>query len=812
MTNTFWHLNDLEYFEAPGLSALIFHDFYPEGKQGGIEIIQHDERVAACGDVRIAPAPGQWAKLPQVGDGDGSPRAVDAETGEVCVPGRFTDPDVAYTVCVRPAGEALRVTVNLTTPVPQAWAGKVGFNLELFPGAYFGRAFHLGGAARVFPRQSNGPVHRDADGRAVLIPLARGPRLVAAPEDALRRLTVTSETGELALYDGRDTAQNGWFVLREVFDAASEAGAIVWTIRPHSVPGWRREPVIGISQVGYHPDQDKRAILELDPRVEALDPVFVQRLAPDGGLEDVLEVTPTRWGRFLRYAYAIADFTAVREPGLYRVRYGERVTLPFAIDPEVYRHDVWQPTLETYFPVQMCHVEVRDRYRVWHGACHLDDALQAPAPHEHFDGYRQGPKTETHYAPYEHIPHLDQGGWHDAGDYDLAAGSQARTTHTLALIREIFGVDTDQTTVDQAARRVLLHTPDGVPDIVEQVAHGVLNLLSGYRAAGRAAGHSFHGIIANSLDRYVHLGDASTMTDNRVYDPTLAPGQVQGEFSGAMDDRWAFTNHDTALEYLVARALAAASRVLRGYEEALADECLTTAVRVWEYEQAHPPVEQRGSYVPRDPEVQEVGAAVELLLTTGEARYRDRLLALWPTIAANVARVGPTVARARPALDDADVARDVHDALAVAQAEPADSPADNPFGVPFQPHIWGVGWQLLNYAMGRFHVWRAFPDLVDREQVLRVLNYVLGCHPSSNTSLASGVGARSLTVAYGVNRADGAYIPGGVPAGPALIRPDFPELKEPWPYLWQQTEYVMSGAANYIFCVLAADHLLNAET
>jgi endoglucanase len=43
----------------------------------------------------------------------------------------------------------------------------------------------------------------------------------------------------------------------------------------------------------------------------------------------------------------------------------------------------------------------------------------------------------------------------------------------------------------------------------------------------------------------------------------------------------------------------------------------------------------------------------------------------------------------------------------------------------------------------------------------------------------------------------------------ALIRPDLPELKEPFPYLWQQTEYVMPGAATYVFTVLAADRLLN---
>jgi hypothetical protein len=46
-------------------------------------------------------------------------------------------------------------------------------------------------------------------------------------------------------------------------------------------------------------------------------------------------------------------------------------------------------------------------------------------------------------------------------------------------------------------------------------------------------------------------------------------------------------------------------------------------------------------------------------------------------------------------------------------------------------------------------------------------------------------------------------------SGPALIRPDFPELLE-WPFLWQQTEYVLGGGTtDYLFLALAADHVLN---
>jgi hypothetical protein len=90
------------------------------------------------------------------------------------------------------------------------------------------------------------------------------------------------------------------------------------------------------------------------------------------------------------------------------------------------------------------------------------------------------------------------------------------------------------------------------------------------------------------------------------------------------------------------------------------------------------------------------------------------------------------------------------------------------------------------------------------------MQFVLGCHPGSNTSsFDSGVGVKSLIPGYGVNRADLSYIPGGVAAGTAIIRPDFPELKENWSFLWQQTEYVMGGGeTNFMFLVLATNQLL----
>jgi len=133
----------------------------------------------------------------------------------------------------------------------------------------------------------------------------------------------------------------------------------------------------------------------------------------------------------------------------------------------------------------------------------------------------------------------------------------------------------------------------------------------------------------------------------------------------------------------------------------------------------------------------------------------------------------------------------------------------NPYRVPWHPHIWGVGWDVQRFAFEQYFLVQAFPDLFDREIVLSVVNYVLGCHPGSNISFACGVGAHTLTCEYGYLRAHWGYIPGAVVSGTALIRPDFPELKENYPFLWQQSEDVIAGAATYIFCILAADRLLS---
>ena len=191
-------------------------------------------------------------------------------------------------------------------------------------------------------------------------------------------------------------------------------------------------------------------------------------------------------------------------------------------------------------------------------------------------------------------------------------------------------------------------------------------------------------------------------------------------------------------------------------------------------------------------------------------KYADFLTANVDAITKNIDRVGWLVGRSIPLIKNTQYRDAITAAVKRYRVVVDGLEKKTPYGIPYEPNIWGAGWTIQEFGVQQYFLHRAFPEIFPKTLMLDAMNFVLGVHPGSNTSsFASGVGSRSLTVAYGVNRADWSYIPGGVASGTALIRPDFPELLQ-WPFLWQQTEYVLGGgSSNLMFMVVAADHLLN---
>jgi endoglucanase len=834
------------YFEMPGLNVLVYNNTFAEGHQSGVEIIQHGVRVATNGELRLSPSPGQWQPLPKLGVGyearGVSPqgvelegRIVDKENNIISLPCSYPnesrnrkgfnpiiypDLEINYEIKVKAEDKTFTITVDLEKPIPEEWLGRVGYILELFPGDLYGKTYFMDDSAGIFARQAHGPSYFNETNEPEQLPFATGKKLVIAPEDDKMRMTIESKNSILQLLDGSFKHNNGWFVVRSLIPAGATKGAVQWKISPNVIPGWVDSPVIHISQIGYHPKQAKTVFVEQDKNDKNLQKVTLFKLEKDGTTKIIKNEMPKKWGRYLRYEYLTLDFSDITEEGMYMAQYGDVTSNVFTINNDVYKRHVWQPTLEYFIPIQMCHMRVNQKYRVWHGACHLDDALMMPLNIRHFDGYDNLNETSTlsKYKSLEHVPGLNVGGWHDAGDYDLRIESQAQTVIALALIYEEFGIDYDETYIDQKNHHVELHQPDGKPDILQQVEHGVLAILSGYRSMGQF----YRGIIAPSLRQYVHLGDASTHTDNKVCDDKLLGKaakidelwykKVANRYSNIfdpemnhaetevvvpeLDDRLVFMETNPNQKLIGASALAVASRVLKDYDPNLAKECLEVAEDVWQ-KNKDIKIEQRGPWRRN----QKMETLIELIITTGKQAYKNQLCEMSSEVSKGFMWAGASLGRVLEHIDCQAFKDSVNAAAAISKQMNDRMIAQSPFGSTLG-HAEYIAFRA--YYMHKF-----WPEFYTAENLFNLINYLLGCRPGSTTnSLVSGVGVNSPTIAYGTNRADWSYIPGGTFwAAVNLVSPDFAEDKN-WPFLWQEREYIITAPCYYMFAVIGADRIL----
>ena len=789
-------LNDKGYFTQPGLDVVVFSNWYNgmfgDSKISGVELIHFGERTATNGDVRLSATPEQWDPIPTFVE-----RNVDSQAGVISATLAYPDYNFTYTIQASPIENGVEITLSSQQPLPQALAGKAGFNMEFLPATYVETAFMADGKPGIFPLYPTGV--KEIIGEHAPSPLAEAKQLVLAPENARKRVAIRAESGVLSLYDGRAKAQNGWFVVRAMLPADKTGVLMKWQLTASTDENWLRKPVIAHSQVGYLPGQTKQALLELDANDTIDKPAQLLRVNQDGSTTVVKESAAVDKGTYTRYRYASFDFSDVTSPGVYQLRYGKTTTAAFPIGNHVL-DGAWHPTLDHYFPVQMDHVLVNEAYRVWHGASHLDDALQAPVNHEHFDLYAQGPTTDTQFEPGEHIPGLNIGGWYDAGDYDIRTQTQYRTVRTLVQVWEEFGLTRDTTLVDYERKFVDIHVPDGKPDLLQQIEHGTLALLAQYRAIG----HAIPGIIVPDISQYTHLGDGLTMTDNLIYNSTMAETESDGQQSGVFDDRWAFTTKSTPLNYGSMAALAAASRALSAYDPTLAKECRETAIAAWANEaDQQPAIFKVGNTTGDGLEEEKLKAAVELLITTGETQYQQAVSELLPYIESNFRQNAVLAVRAMPHMNK-DFSKRVRAAAKGYQTKLQQALSKNPFGVVITEYGWAGNGTILDMAVTQYYLHQAFPDIYSSELIFRSLNYLYGTHPDSDISFVSNVGTVSKKVAYGMNRADYSFISGAIVPGVLILKPDLPENKENWPFLWGENEYVINLGGAYIFAVNAA--------
>ena len=868
-------VTDKGYLDTQGFSVFLYdstyHPVFVDQKNAAMEMILQGRRIATNGDVRMMPTPEQWDLVATL-KGHRADKANDRLTASLAFPTFH----VSYTLVVAAEPGGVKVSINLDKPLPPKLVGRAGFNLEFLPSIYMGKAYLVDGSnAGIFPRTPDDSMIKvmplpdepkkayyledwdKAKGYTQPLPFAEGKTITLGVDDSLARVTVVSDTAALMLFDGRDRAQNGWFVLRSLIPSGKTTDAIVWHVKPDVISGWTRPPMIAHSQVGYAPGFSKVAVLELDPKYTGPRTAKVLRLTEGGAYQQVFEgpITPaTHW---MRYVYSKFDFTTVNNPGLYVIEYADQRTAPFPISKYAYAN-IWQDSLDHHLAEQMDHVSVREAYRVWHGASHLDDGRMAPVVGEQFDNWNQAVASDGKYKGGDHIPGMNVGGWYDAGDFDLEEPAQLSVIQNLALAYREFDLKYDELTVDEVAREVEMHRPDGVPDTVEQVKHGALLILAQFHNIG----HSIRGTHEPDLRQYTQLGDGASKTDGRIYDPRLPPNEVKGDYSGRPDDRWIFTTTNASLQWNAIAALAAASDTLKGWDNALAKDCLETAIKAWNSEKTNPTPQpavpgwdqgapengsgngvlaasqgvgsgaQSGSdgsgnsttptpsgvtsvQTAAPPLVgpggsrigQDWAAALELTIATNGAEpYKTRLRELFPQMITpqEMGIHGWMAVRVLPYLD-ANAKNAMRQAVKTYLAALDKQLDSTPFGVPPSLRSWGGSGAVVDMAIRMYFLHKAFPDLVSSEYTLRAVNYILGTHPVSSTSYVAGVGTVSKTKTYSNNRADNSYIPGAVIPGYVIIKPDFPECIDDFGFLWFEDEAVVAGSAGWVVAGNAAD-------
>jgi endoglucanase len=565
-------------------------------------------------------------------------------------------------------------------------------------------------------------------------------------------------------------------------------------VEPNAINGWIREPNIGFSQVGYVPAQPKVAVIELDKKDKPLATSSLYKIGADGTATKVFSGKIAPWGHYFKYNYVKFDFSSVKTPGLYYIQYGTLKTNNFLIQDNVY-DKITDATSDIWIPIHMNHMFVNEAYRVWHGEPFKEGYRQAPPNTDHFDLHAQGPTTDTKYKALELIPGLNVGGYFDAGDFDIETGSNISVVQNFVRTWEYFKPQRDQTFVDQKQRYVDLHRPDGTPDVLQFIEHGVLNLV----AQAEIVGHMTQTLSNSVLDNYHHLGDAASITDGLPYNPNLGPYEVaaDGRSSGVKDDMWAFTSRNPNLDLRAATMLAAASRALKGYNDDLSARALQQSKRLLKEATellANRPQNGSGRNGSAD-----ISTNLQLYISTGEQQYLNRFQQLlWPALDRNVNSVLLTALDAIPHMD-ASYKEKLRPYIVKYKEYINGLEKNNPYGVPIGLGNWAGSGEVTNFGTTVCFASKYFPEIIDESHAYKAANYLYGCHPYHNYSLVATVGAtRPKAVFYGNNRADFSAIPGNVAPGLLFRKPDHFENYDDWPFFWGQNEGTIGGNTQYL--------------
>lgn len=496
------------------------------------------------------------------------------------------------------------------------------------------------------------------------------------------------------------------------------------------------EPGIAVNQLGFLPGAAKVAV------VAAMPPPKAGAAAPDFTVVDASDGRPVLRGRLgpaatwapAGQAVRLADFSALKRPGRYRVQVAGLPASPaFVVAGDAYAA-LNAAALKAYYfnrastPLLPVHAG-----RFARAAGHADDRVRV-----HASAAGLGRPEGTLIAAPK--------GWYDAGDYNKYIVNSGITVYTLLAAYEHFPA------AFGAQRLAIPESGNGLPDLLNEVLWNLAWMLD---MQDPADGGVYHKLT------------------NAGFDGKVMPADARGE-------RFV-VQKTTAAALDFAAVMAQASRVFAAFDAqrpGLSARMLAASRRAWDWAQAHPAAIYRqpadiktGEYGDRQLDDEFAWAGVELFVTTGEVRYRPDLQRLGiavPSWADVQGLPWITLAHHRAKLLDNDSV--VNDRIMTLADGLANTWRSSAYGLSVQrdDFVWGSNSQVLNQAVMLIQAYRLGGARRHLDAAQAALDYVLGRNPVG-MSYVTGFGERSPRHPHHrPSEADGiaAPVPGFLVGGP----------------------------------------------
>lgn len=289
-------LNDSGLFESRGVEVSICTD------SEGIRVSQKDRVVSPFGGVSV-----EGAVRPAVLQNNVNLAENKVEV-KMSASGSFI-----YYLKVSAKHLGYEVSVYLTEPLPESLAGRAKFSMEFLPSLYYGKNCLMDGRARIIP-ESISPGHS-----FILAPENDGLRIEIKSDDEI--CCSTSEK-KLEIYSKIPSGRTG--------------NVLVWYVEPSYDSRWAKNAIPDWSRIGYLNGQEKVAVLKVDAKEEMAPHIKVYKISDEGYRQQVYQAATKRWGKAgERSDYLTANFSAVREDGVYCLGYNDVLSDAFPISRDV---------------------------------------------------------------------------------------------------------------------------------------------------------------------------------------------------------------------------------------------------------------------------------------------------------------------------------------------------------------------------------------------------------------------------------------------------------------------------------------------